>query len=96
MHWGELMLLSINLYAHPGQESQGPAARVEVQQNLEEYPLRGSPLKLADGIELQPCTLHRRLPQLGCHFLDHYSKCSVEAYGCGEISSRALLRALEP
>jgi len=62
MHWGELMLLSINLYAHPGQASQGPAAREDVQQNLEEYPLRSSPLQLVAGIELQPCALHRRLP----------------------------------
>jgi hypothetical protein len=96
MYWGELMSVSINFYAHPGQESQSPAARVDVQQNLGEYSLRGSTLKLADGIELQFCDLHRRLPQIECHFLDHYSKRIAEAYGGGEISSGALLRALEP
>jgi hypothetical protein len=96
MHWDELMSLFINFYAHPGQESQGPAARVDVQQNLGEYSLRGSTLKLADGMELQLCDLHRRLPQIGGHFLDHYSQRIAEAYGCSEVSSGALLRALEP
>ena len=96
MHWGELMSLSINFYAHPGQMSQGPAARVDVQQNLGgAFPARQT-LKLADGIELQLCDLHRRLPQIGCHFLDHYSKRIAEAYGCSEVSSGALLRALAP
>jgi len=96
MHWGELMSLSMNFYAHPGQESQGPVARVDVQQNLGEYSLRGSTRKLADGIELQLCDLHRRLPQIGCHFLDHYLKRIAEAYGYSEVSIGALLRALEP
>ena len=90
------MSLSINFYAHPGQGSQGPAIRVEAQPHLGEYPPRGRSLKLADGKELRSCALRRRLPQIGCHFLDHDSKRIAEAYGCGEISSGALLKALEP
>lgn len=90
------MWLSVNSYAHPGRESHGPAALVDVQQNLWEYPLRGSQLKLADGIEIQHCDPHRRLPQIACHFLDHYSDRIAEANGCGKVSSEALLRASEP
>ena len=96
MHWGELMSLSMNPYSYPGQGSQGLAARVDGRQNCGEYLLRGSPLKLADRIALQHCDPHRRLPQIVCHFLEHYSDRIAEVYGCDEVASEALLGVLEP
>jgi hypothetical protein len=90
------MLHFIDLYSHPGQRSQGLAALVNVQQNSGEYLLRGSQLKVADCIALQYYDLHRRLPQIAYHFLEHYSDRSAEVYGCDEIASEALLGVLQP